>query len=586
MKAVRLVAASVVLLAALPAAAQSNGALVLAPSGMLYAVNSDSNSVSAVDPQTRRKIAETAVGKDPRSLALSPDGKTLYVTSQADGRLTVLDAGALSVLAPIPVDAEPYGVVASPSGEFIYVACSIAGVIDVVRVSSAPDYRIEARIPVDPRPKGLALSPDGARLYVTHFLTGNVSVIDTATRQVIRFISTGPDSNMMQRIVINAVTGKAYLPHIRSNTGNPYLLFDGTAFPELSVIDLATGDLLPRERADLSIGLHSVNLPFDVVISPDNKRAYVANLGSGELSVVDLALRYRVADIDVGDGPRGVALSADGGVAYVLNSLSDDISVVDLAALRETARIPVTTSPLDPLIKRGKTFFFSSRSTQISHQRWMSCATCHIEADMDGRSWQLAGIGPRNTPSIRGALATPPLHWDSDMCSIQDVAEFTIRFIQGGAGLIAGPPATPCVGTNVGRSADLDALVAFCASLPARKNPLPQDAEAVSRGQAIFNRGDVACATCHTPPLYTNSTLTKPFLKLDVGTASPVDVAGPKFDTPSLLMLWNTAPYLHDGSAPTLMEVFTTRNPQDRHGRTSILTDAEKADLIAFLLSL
>jgi YVTN family beta-propeller protein len=583
MKPVRLLAASALLLSALPAAAQSNGALVLAPSGTLYAVNSDSNSVTAVDPQTRRKLGETAVGKDPRSLALSPDGKSLYVTSQADARLTVLDASALSVLASIPVDAEPYGVVASPVGDFVYVASSAAAAIDVVRVA---DFQIDARIAVGPRPMGLALSSDGARLYVTHFLTGNVSVIDTTTRTVTSVIPTGPDSNMSQRIVINAATGKAYLPHIRSNTGNPYLLFDGTVFPELSVIDLAGGESLPRERSDLSIGLHSVNLPFDVVLSPDNKRAYVANLGSGELSVVDLALRYRVADIDVGDGPRGVALSPDGGVAYVLNSLSDDISVVDLAALRETARIPITTSPLDPVVKRGKTFFFSSRSNQISRQRWMSCATCHIEADMDGRSWQLAGIGPRNTPSIRGALATPPLHWDSDACGVQDVAEFTIRAIQGGSGLISGQPATPCVGTNVGRSADLDALVAFCASLPARKNPLPQDAAAVARGQAIFNRGDVACNTCHVPPLYTNSTLTKPFLKHDVGTASSADVLGPAFDTPSLLMLWNTAPYLHDGSAPTLMDVLTTRNQQDRHGRTSTLTDAEKADLIAFLLSL
>jgi cytochrome c peroxidase len=88
------------------------------------------------------------------------------------------------------------------------------------------------------------------------------------------------------------------------------------------------------------------------------------------------------------------------------------------------------------------------------------------------------------------------------------------------------------------------------------------------------------------PPLYTNSNLTKPFLKHDVGTASSADVAGPAFDTPSLLMLWNTAPYLHDGSAPTLMDVLTTRNRQDRHGRTSSLTDAERADILAFLLSL
>jgi cytochrome c peroxidase len=58
------------------------------------------------------------------------------------------------------------------------------------------------------------------------------------------------------------------------------------------------------------------------------------------------------------------------------------------------------------------------------------------------------------------------------------------------------------------------------------------------------------------------------------------------FDTPTLVELWRTAPYLHDGSATTMREVLTTRNPGDQHGKTSALSAQELDDLCAYLLSL
>ena len=73
----------------------------------------------------------------------------------------------------------------------------------------------------------------------------------------------------------------------------------------------------------------------------------------------------------------------------------------------------------------------------------------------------------------------------------------------------------------------------------------------------------------------------------DVGTGDgPDEGFGPAFDTPSLRGVWDGAPYLHDGSAPTLLDVLTNRNAGDRHGRTSQLTEGEIQDLIAFLRSL
>ena len=148
-----------------------------------------------------------------------------------------------------------------------------------------------------------------------------------------------------------------------------------------------------------------------------------------------------------------------------------------------------------------------------------------------------------------------------------------------------GPP-------NAGLSEDLDALAAFTNSLQYRPNPFRSPdgslAPEAERGQAIFERADVGCTSCHAAPFYTDSTFAaSPFIVHDVGTGDgPGEALGAAFDTPSLLGLWDSAPYLHDGSAPTLRDVLTTKNPDDRHGKTSHLPEEEIQDVVAFLLSL
>ena len=299
------------------------------------------------------------------------------------------------------------------------------------------------------------------------------------------------------------------------------------------------------------------------------------------MSVIELASRTVLAHLEVGDGPRGIVLTPDERTAYVANSLSDDVSVIDLTTFEEVTRIPTTTSPLSPQLRQGKLLFISSRSTAISRDRWMSCESCHFDGEHDGRTW-LFPDGPRNTTNLRGLADTRPLHWSADRDEVQDF-EFTIRELQAGTGLLADPH--PELGpSNAGRSADLDALAAFIESLQPQPSPFRHRdgtlTPAAERGQAVFHRADVGCAVCHIPPLFTD------LLLHDVGTGhGPGELLGPAFDTPSLRGIWHTAPYLHDGRAPTLRDVLTTHNPHDRHGHTAHLSEAELHDLGAFLLS-
>ena len=563
----------------LPISAHTASSIGLTPDGTtLFVVNPDPGSVSAIATVSNTKMDEIIVGRDPRILAFSPDGQRLYVTSQASATLTILNTQPFSVLTKLRVGPEPYGVVAAPNDHLVYVAASGVDRIDVVDVELA---QVVDTIPVHPRPKGLALSNDGTRLYVTHFLSGTVSVIDLTSRSVLEVIATGPESNMAQRIVLHPTNGRAYLPHIRSNVSNPHPLFDTTLFPVVSVIDLATNQHLLTDRLELSVVDRPVNLPFDLVLSSDGQRAHIVYLGSGDLSVIDLESRTVLAHLEVGDGPRGIVLSPDERTAYVANSLSDDVSVIDLSTFEEITRIPVTTSPLPPELKRGKLLFISSRSTQVSRDRWMSCESCHFDGEQDGRTWRFPD-GPRNTTNLRGLTHTHPLHWSADRDEVQDF-EFTIRELQAGAGLLEDPH--PELGQpNTGRSADLDALAAFVASLQPKPSPFRLAdgtlSPAAARGQTIFHRTDVGCAECHIPPLFTD------LLVHDIGTGNgPGELLGPGFDTPSLRGIWHTAPYLHDGRAPALREVVGTHNPHNRHGHTSHLSEAEVHDLVAFLLS-
>ena len=110
------------------------------------------------------------------------------------------------------------------------------------------------------------------------------------------------------------------------------------------------------------------------------------------------------------------------------------------------------------------------------------------------------------------------------------------------------------------------------------------------RGRQVFFSAKTGCSRCHSGPYFTDSTPRTPdeIVRHNVGTGDddPTEIMGPAYDTPTLLGIYRTAPYLHHGRAQTLADVLTTCNPDDRHGTTSHLTSQQIADLVAFLKSL
>ncbi len=332
--------------------------------------------------------------------------------------------------------------------------------------------------------------------------------------------------------------------------------------------------------------------------------------------------------IKVGERPIGIAVSPVSSNAYVLNQLTRDVSIVNLATLTEVKRISVTPLPGERLpanVVLGAKLFHSSDDPRISRSGKMACASCHINAEHDGRVWQnqiLPGNhGPRSTQMLLGlrlslgprdpATGFGQLHRSGDRDEVQDF-EHTFQGPQmGGTGFL-GTNANPELGApNAGRSPELDAIASYLMFLdPLMRSPHRTVggalSEAAIRGATFFagtnrvaRRGDAGCAICHVPE--NNFT---DFKFHDVGQRR--DAAERELNnrtpawsvnTPTLVGAWATAPYggaISGGEGHSaredmnglLRDVIGRANTSTNHGRPDGLSARQLRDLAEFVLSI
>ncbi len=218
--------------------------------------------------------------------------------------------------------------------------------------------------------------------------------------------------------------------------------------------------------------------------------------------------------------------------------------------------------------RKGEFYFHDAG---ICYQGWQSCASCHPgEGRVDALNWDLLndGIGnPKNTKSLLLTFSTPP----AMSAGVRESAEAAVR-----AGIrhilfLVQPP-------EVAES--MDAYIKSLKPVPSPRLINGRLSEAAKRGEKLFKSRRAGCAECHPGPLFTD------LQSYDVGTRGLYDREIREFDTPTLVELWRTAPYLHDGSAATVREVLTDANREDKHGGTSHLTGKQIDDLTEYLLSL
>jgi YVTN family beta-propeller protein len=583
-------------------AGASNSLLDVSPDGrLLLAANPDNGTVTVIDLTARKAMREIPVGDKPEGVAWVGAGPEAAATVYRENRVVFFNARDGQVLAKLAVADEPYGLVANRAGSRAWVTHDYPGTVSEIDLRSRCVVR---EIPVGPFVRGLALDPQEANLYVTHYRSGVLSRVDLAAGKVVDTWTGHSTDNLCRSVVLHPHRPKAYLSHIRSRI--EIVDGSGSIIPHLSICDLVPPNG-SRRRTSLALdtynGVYVVTNPWESAISPDGKLLYTIYAGTNDMNVSRVVDDdYREAErlalpTQVGRNPRAVRVAPDGREVYVYNALDFTVTVHDPRTLKQLAAIAVCQPPKTPEWVRGK-ILFNTALPPLSRRRWVACASCHPDGQADGRVWHNPE-GLRKTTALFGLAHTHPLHWSADRDEVQDF-EYTIRGrLMQGRGLLDGAlkpkrgfEATELEEKLAGRSADLDALAIYCNSFdftlsphalaPGRLTP------AAERGKAVFFRADVGCARCHSGPYYTDSSLQKPYQLHDVGTGGddPTEKMGPKYDTPTLLGVYRTAPYLHHGKAATLRDVLTTCNRQDRHGKTSHLTPAEMDDLVEFLKSL
>jgi cytochrome c peroxidase len=226
--------------------------------------------------------------------------------------------------------------------------------------------------------------------------------------------------------------------------------------------------------------------------------------------------------------------------------------------------LPLGDPPVLTELRRGQLLF---EDATLCYQHWQSCASCHPDARADGLNWDLLNDGPgnpKNTKSMLLSHATPP----SMALGVRATAEIAVR-----AGFVH-------ILFNEPPEEDSAAIDAYLKSLRPVPSPFLVDgqlSELAERGRELFHSDRVACHRCHPAPLYTD------FRAYDVGTRTPYDRIS-RFDTPTLVEAWRTAPYLHDGRYTTVRDLLI----EGRHGIRSSqnLSDEEIDALVEFVLSL
>ena len=258
----------------------------LAPPGVdeetLPAADKTADGIAVFDLAASKVLRVLRGISDPEQIAVSPDGKTLYVASEDSGRVMFMNARTGVVRASLVVGGEPEGLAASPDGKLVYATSEEDSIIAVI---DALQPRVLTRIAVGKRPRSVAFLRSGARAFVPGEIDASLSVIDVASSTVAaRTTIVGPGVRPMG--VVLSPRGDAVF--VTTGRGGTLARFDP------ATLALA-GETRVGER------------PWGVTLSPDGGVAFTANGPSNDVTMVDTATMTVVARIKVGNRPWGVA---------------------------------------------------------------------------------------------------------------------------------------------------------------------------------------------------------------------------------------------------------------------------------------
>ncbi len=436
---------------------------------------SQANTVKVYDPAdlSAEPLTVEIAAEDPRALAVSADGGTVFAAIFESGNGSTILAGGqeedqdvLQFPPNVVSDpAGPYGGVNPPPNE--------GGEFFPARRTGQPDAPAVGLIVrrdtngrwMDDNDRDWTAMVSGVNAAASGRIPGwtlidrDIAVIDAVTLEVSYAESL---MNIGMAIAVNPATAKATLVgtdaenqiRFEPNLNGRFLRVlvgqvddtGGTQLHDLNGHLDYSGPRIEQARRDLSLGD-----PRGIVWQQDGQRGYVSGMGSNNVIVIN-SDGSRAADtpIGVGEGPTGLALDEARQRLYVWNHFDTSLSVIDTSTL-ETVETVAVFNPLPQAIRQGRPLLYDTRLTSgLGH---VSCASCHIDGRMDRLAWDLGDPsgemktfnqncvttvnsdpcedfhpmkGPMATQTLQDIIGNEPFHWRGDRDGIE---EFNPAFV-------------------------------------------------------------------------------------------------------------------------------------------------------------
>jgi DNA-binding beta-propeller fold protein YncE len=585
----------------------------------IYVVNSDSHEIAVISTAEDKIVKTFSLGKTaPNASLLSADEKMLYVTGNGvNGQLLAIDTASGKIMKTASAGHTPLGLALTPDGKKLFVCnrfSSDVGEYDL------PNLTLVRRIKVTREPRAAVVTKDGKYVLVansiplnpgnvpddpeaTIYVAAEISAINTADGTV-KPIHLPNGSGSLHGICLSPDGHYAYVSEIIARFPLPttqvergWMNTAGIAVIDTAQIDGKNGGFLNTVLLD-DVDQGAGN-PWGITTSADGKKIYTAIAGTSEVIIIDAAemlkkLEARAGlreqenrsgtpnsiDVEVSDdfaflvglkkrvkinGKGARAITVASGNIYVGMYFSDTIQKIDEEHLKRS-EIALGAVPVWTPERRGEIWW---NDATLCFQQWQSCASCHPDARMDGYNWDLLndGLGnPKNAKSLFYCWKTPPAMWEGVRKTSAHCTRTGFQFI-----LFAMPDEAKCK--------DIDAFLHAEQPVPSPYLVNGKLSAKAERGKKIFEDPKIGCAVCHPAPLFTDMKLH------DVNTKCYYDRTS-EFDTPTLIEVWRTAPYMHDGRYVNMRDVFKLGMHGDVEGDVSSLTDEQIGDLVEYILSL
>ena len=511
----------------------------------IYATTSFAKGgVEIIKPEEDTPAQFIATGRGACSPIISNDGKKLYVCNQFQTTISEIDLARLAVTREVKVLREPKNIIQSKDGRYLFVANFlpvgranqdyVAGAVSVIDANSFEKIKDIPLATGSNALRGMTLSPDGEYIFVTHNL-GRFQIPTSQLQQ--GWMNTSAMSVIVVKelsyggaILLDEVDrGAAGIWDVKCTSDRIIISHSGTH--EISIIDYPA--FVEKYRQVTNKETLSYDLKFVV------------------------GLRQRVAL--EGNGPRNFALTDQ--YAYIPTFFADKLNIIDIYNPTDIRHSTLVVDRQESAIDKGEKYF---NDATYCFQNWQSCNGCHPgEGRTDGLNWDNLNDGtgnPKNCKSMMKAHFTAP----SMISGIRETPEKAVRagfkYIQFNE---VGEEIATCV----------DEYLKNLKPVPSPYLVNGELSEKAQQGRTVFQK--YGCGVCHSGEYYTDC-------KMHI---IGEDVEFEKgWDTPTLVEVWRTAPYLFDGRAATMEEVFSLH----RHGlgKKSKITQEEIEALAEYVNSL